>query len=48
VGETKMPEPIMVPTMSDMPLKRPTFRFRLTAIYHRWVTHSQMGERSNF
>ena len=25
-----MPEPIMVPTMRDTPLNRPTLRFRLT------------------
>ena len=27
VGDTKIPLPIMVPTMSEIPLKRPTVRF---------------------
>jgi hypothetical protein len=31
VGETKMPEPIMVPTIRETPLNRPTVLFRFTA-----------------
>ena len=31
VGDTNMPEPIMVPTIRETPEKRPTFRFRFTA-----------------
>ena len=30
VGDTNIPDPIMVPTMREIPLNRPTVRFRFT------------------
>ena len=37
VGETKIPDPIMVPTIRAMPLKRSTFFFNLTPLSSVWT-----------